>query len=150
MNTNIVNNRPARTRGRVATAAMLAAGAIAAGALGSVAPANASVDYYLALAYSLHTDIGGAAYNLNGESLANSLALQDCVDKGGAQCVVFVNVKNTCAALAVLGAKETSFATASDERTARVLAQKQNPGSHIGVSGCALNRPPRPELSPQG
>jgi Domain of unknown function (DUF4189) len=136
MNT-VSNTRSAR---RVA-ATLAAAGAIAAGALASGATANASVDYYLALSYSLGSDIGGAAYNMTDPSLANSLALQDCEHKGGRQCVVYVNVKNTCAAFAVFGTKESSFATASDDRTARVLATKQNPGSHIGVSGCSTGSP---------
>jgi hypothetical protein len=53
--------------------------------------------------------------------------------------VVYLALMNNCGAGAVLGKQETAIATASDVRTAETLALKRNPGSHIGMSGCARN-----------
>lgn len=143
-----------RTIFRTRTAPCLAAATmlVAAGALGSAAPASAQPDWYAGLAYSLHSRVAGLSYNMGDPQTATTLALQDCQNKGGGNCVVYYVAKNECAALAVFGAQEWSVAAAGEVHVARQLALKKNGGGQIGVSGCARNYRPeqRTEVGPTG
>ena len=130
-----------RARGRIAAAAM-AAGAVVAAALGTGSPANANVDYYVALAYSFTSDIGGMANNqTEAEPGARFAALRNCQDSGGNNCIWFGTFKNECAALAVLGAQDAATGTGPDIRTAEQNALAGNPGGRIVASGCAHTPP---------
>ena len=136
-------NNDTISRTRIAAAATLAAGAVLAGALGSAAPANAAPDLYIGLAYSFQSDISGIAVTGDREqSRIDSLGY--CHDSGGNHCVAFAVEKNTCAALAILGAQEYNTATGSTRKDAEDQALAQNPGSHIAVSGCASGSPRKP------
>lgn len=131
---------------RLAATTMLAAGAAAAAILAPPA-AHANVDYYVALAYSLESDIGGIANNVTDPEQARIGALKSCQDRGGNHCVWYGTFRNECAALAVKGVQEWVAIPAADLQTAEQKALAANPGSKIGVSGCAhvpKRRPPIP------
>lgn len=149
------NIRTSRSRVRLAAAAIAAAGAVAAGALGPVAPANANQTYWVALAYSFRSDIGGVKGLALSEQDARYGAQMDCQNKGGNHCTWFGSFENTCAALAVLGQHEWKTATGSNRSAAEQAALAANPGGRIVASGCASNPAPpvkttipRPTLSP--
>ena len=132
-----------RARGRIAAAAM-AAGAVVAAALGAGSPANASADYYVALAYSFQSDVAGMANNLTDSEQARFASLKNCQDdNGGNHCIWYGSFKNECAALAVLGAQDAATGTGPDIRTAEQNALAANPGGRIVASGCARTRPGR-------
>jgi hypothetical protein len=126
----------------MAVATALAAGTIVAGALGQSAPAEANVDYYVALAYSYQSDVPGFANNLTDSEEARFAALRNCQDaNGGNHCIWYGSFRNTCAALAVLGAKDWATGTGPDPRTAEQRALAANPGGRIVASGCAHTPP---------
>jgi hypothetical protein len=131
-----------RARGRIAAATMVAAGAVVAGALGTGSPANANVDYYVALAYSWQSNVGGMANNqTEAEPGARHAALRNCQDvHGGNNCTWYGTFKNECAALAVDGEKDWATGTGplfGGLQTAEQNALAANPGGRIVASGCA-------------
>jgi hypothetical protein len=136
-------NDYAVSRTRIAAAATLASAAVLAGTLGSAAPAHAAPDLYIGLAYSFQSDISGIAVTGDMEP-ARINSLGNCQDKGGNHCVAFAVEKNTCAALAILGAQEWNTATGATTKDAEDQAMAQNPGSHIAVSGCTSGSPRKP------
>jgi hypothetical protein len=125
-----------RRRGRIAAATALAAGAIVAGTLGQTAPANANVDYYVALSYSLERKFPGVAHNHTDAEQARIASLKACDSGVGSHCVWYGTFKNECAALAFLG---EAWATGAGPNlaTAKQNALAQLPGGQIGASGCA-------------
>ncbi len=124
-------------------AVTLAAGAALAGLFGTASPAGAASDLYVGLAYSFDTNVSGIA--VTGDSEQSRIgSLGNCQDKGGNHCVWFGSFKNTCAALAILGAQEWNTATGATRKDAEDQALAQNPGSHIAVSGCTSGNPRKP------
>jgi hypothetical protein len=95
------NSVPASRRRRSVTAAalLLAAGAIGAGALGPVAPANAAGSW-VALAWAPNNAALGWANNEASAQSARTDALAMCQHNGGTDCVVPVYGENDCAAIA--------------------------------------------------
>lgn len=130
---------------RLAVTTMLAAGAAAAAILAPPA-AQANVDYYVALAYSMESDVRGVAFNLTDPEQARIGALKNCQDDGGNHCVWYGTFRNECAALAVKGVQEWVAIPAADLQTAEQKALAANPGSKIGASGCAYVPKKRPQI----
>jgi Domain of unknown function (DUF4189) len=132
-----------RARGRIAAATMVAAGAVVAGALGTGSPANANVDYYVALAYSWASNVGGMANNQTEEEPgARIAALLNCQDVNlGNNCIWYGTFKNECAALAIDGEWDWKTGTGPTRQTAEQNALAANPGGRIAVWGCARTYP---------
>ncbi|RDH80182.1 DUF4189 domain-containing protein [Mycolicibacterium moriokaense] len=84
---------------KTATATMLAAAAVT-GAIGAVAPANAAVNRYLAIAYSPATGQWGYTQSLLDANQAKYDAVGYCLNKGGTDCRIVLWGDNECAALA--------------------------------------------------
>jgi hypothetical protein len=138
------------TRGRFAAAAILAAGALAAGTLGPAAPANAA-GTFLALAYQQSYGFGGKLIYRDAHGVGQSgvmdtariNALNDCQKNGGqtggGQCEVRVVGYNECAAVAASnGAEGWKIATATSYnlQLAEQIALANNGGGLIVVSAC--------------
>jgi hypothetical protein len=71
--------RKPSARARFAAAsALVAAGAMAASAVGYAAPANANVDWYGSLAYSLGSNVGGKSENMSDAETARLFSLNNC------------------------------------------------------------------------
>lgn len=154
---NIRQRKPAGGRG--AAALMAAAGVLVACALGTASPAYAA-DTYISLAYQLPS-LGQGEFSGVGISSsfdgAIASALADCKKNGGNTadflCESYVVATNECAAFSILNSN-WSTATGPSRQAAEERALQQNPGSHIGVSGCAVSLPtkgglPRPTLVPR-
>ncbi len=139
--------RPIRIR--FAVSAILA-GTIAAGMLGSAAPAQAA-DTYLALAYQQSYGFGGKlvyrdAHGVGQSGVSDTArinALNDCQKNGGqtggGQCEVRVVARNECAAVAASnGAQGWKIATATsyNQQLAEQIALASNGGGLIVVSAC--------------
>ena len=146
--------RPIRIR--FAVSAILA-GTIAAGMLGSAAPAQAA-DTYLALAYQQSYGFGGKLVYRDAHGVGQSIethtvarvsdtarinALNDCQKNGGqtggGQCEVRVVARNECAAVAASnGAQGWKIATATsyNQQLAEQIALASNGGGLIVVSAC--------------
>jgi len=135
---------------RFAAATVLAASAIAAGALGSVAPANAA-GTYLALAYQQSYGFGGKLIYPDAHGVGQSgvfdtariNALNDCQNNGGqtggGQCEVRIVAHNECAAVAASnGAQGWKIATATSYnlQQAERIALANNGGGLVVVSAC--------------
>ena len=138
------------TRGRFAPAAILAAGAIAAGAVGPAAPANAA-GTFVALAYQQSYGFGGKLIYRDAHGVGQSPvfdtarinALNDCQKNGGqtggGQCEVRVVANNECAAVAASnGAEGWKIATATSYnlQLAEQIALANNGGGLVVVSAC--------------
>jgi hypothetical protein len=138
------------TRGRFAAAAMLAAGAIAAGALGPAAPANAA-GTFVALAYQQSYGFGGKLIYRDAHGVGQSPvfdtarinALNDCQKNGGqtggGQCEVRVVANNECAAVAASNGAEwwkIATATSYNLQLAEQIALANNGGGLVVVSAC--------------
>ena len=118
--------RPIRIR--FAVSAILA-GTIAAGMLGSAAPAQAA-DTYLALAYQQSYGFGGKLVYRDAHGVGQT---------GGGQCEVRVVARNECAAVAASnGAQGWKIATATsyNQQLAEQIALASNGGGLIVVSAC--------------
>jgi hypothetical protein len=146
--TSTRQKRPPRRR--FAAAAILAAGAIAAGTLGPAAPANAA-GTFVALAYQQSYGFGGKliyrdAHGIGRSSVFDTArvnALNDCQKNGGqtggGQCEVRVVANNQCAAVAASnGAQGWKIATATsyNQQLAEQIAVANNRGGLVVVSAC--------------
>ncbi len=138
-----------RTRSRFA-AATLTAGAIAAGTVVAVAPANAA-DTYLALAYQESYGFAGKLVYRDAHGVGQSgvmdtarvNALDDCQKNGGqtggGQCEVRVVAHNECAAVAASNGAQgwkVASATSYNQQLAEQIALANNGGGLIVVSAC--------------
>ena len=134
---------------RFAAAAILA-GALAAGTLGSAAPANAA-DTFLALAYQQSYGINGKLVYRDAHGVGQSgvmdtariNAINDCQknggETGGGQCEVRIVARNECAAVAASNGTQgwkIATATSYNQQLAEQIALAQNGGGLIVVSAC--------------
>jgi hypothetical protein len=146
-----------RTYRRVAAAAILAAGTIAAGALGPAAPADAA-GTFVALAYqpSYEFDgkvVYGQAHGVGQSGVYDTArinALNDCEKNGGltggGQCEVRVVANSECAAVAAFRGHKTgdaeglhwyiATATSYNLQLAEEIAIANNGGGAVVVSAC--------------
>jgi hypothetical protein len=143
------HKRPAG--GRISAATLLAASvALAAGALGSAAPANAA-GTYLALAYQQSYGFQGKLVYRDAHGVGQSEvfdtarinALNDCATNGGqtggGQCEVRVVAFNECAAVAASNGKDgwkIATATSYNLQLAEQIAVANNGGGLVVVSAC--------------
>ena len=123
------------------TTLLVSTGAMVVGAFCAAAPAQAA-DAYVALSYSLQGKVSGMAVAATKDA-AEAESLSNCAANGGNQCVTYVSVLNSCAAIAV-GTdpalhQEFSTATNSLVEMARKQALSKNGGGVIGASGCTTN-----------
>ena len=123
-------------RRMMAATLLVAAGTIAAGALGAAAPANAQVDHFVAISYSEETHSWGTGWNYTDLDSARIRSLSECQDNGGNHCEFIAWAKNGCAALAVNGNYFYGWygATAAE---AQQGALQRNGGGYIAVTQCA-------------
>jgi hypothetical protein len=136
----------------------VAAGTTAASLLGATATANAAPDQYVAVAVGRGNDqppvvsIGGISVGTD-EHQNGITAQTNCVNNGGAGCVLEASSKNGCAAAAANDAGEIEAATDPSLQVARNSAMSKlqsQQGAHVVVSGCTTPQqappfqPPRP------
>jgi hypothetical protein len=142
---------------RVTAATMLAAGTIAAGALGPAAPANAA-NNFLALAYQPQYEfdgkvVWGQAHGVGQSGVYDTArinALNDCEKNGGltggGQCEVRVVANHDCAAVAAFRGHKVgdveglhwyiASATSYNLQLAEQIAVANNGGGAVVVSAC--------------
>ena len=118
--------------------ALIAGGAAAAAGFGAlaIAPAGASADTYVAIAYSEDAGVSGWANNASTRADAESMAMSHCADYGGTDCTIVVWAKNGCGALAVDGSNWAPGLGAT-LAAAEADALKDNGGGSIEVSKCS-------------
>lgn len=132
---------PVRRR-RITGATLLAASAIAVGALGAAAPANAdSGGPWVVIAYSPVNGIHGWANNRDTYKQAYDDALAYCISfGGGSSCTLGAYSHNQCAAVAAdIGNDWAKWAgrAGADLQGAEGAAVYENGGGQIVLSRCA-------------
>jgi uncharacterized protein DUF4189 len=143
------HKQPARSR--IAGVIVLTAGAaLAVGALGQTAPANAA-GTYLALAYQQSYGFGGKliyrdAHGVGQSGVSDTArinAINDCQrnggQTGGGQCEVRVVAFNECAAVAASDGQQgwkLATATSYNQQLAEQIALANNGGGLVVVSAC--------------
>jgi Domain of unknown function (DUF4189) len=135
------NAAPARRRRITAATLLVAAGALAAGAFGPAAPANADAGgQWVVIAYSPDNGIHGWANNRNTYQEALDAAMFNCRGFGGGQCTLGAFSHNQCAAVAAdIGNDWSKWAgrAGADLQGAEGAAVYENGGGQIVLSRCA-------------
>ena len=97
----------------------------AASVMLTVAPANAA-DYWAAIAYSPATGAWGWVNDADSAPIARNVALKSCIQEGGTDCEVVVEVQNGCLSLAET---DTQYAGGTGTNTA---AAEHNASAELG------------------
>jgi hypothetical protein len=129
-----------QTRRRMASAMLVAAGAVVAGALGSASPAHADQYTYLAIVYSPATGAYGWANGSDTPANLYNRAMQYCQNAGGTDCRLLGDAVNSCAALAVHIGQPDKFRAEfnyPNRLQADFNALRINPGGVIVLSRCS-------------
>ena len=118
------------------TTLLVSTGAMVNDAFCAAAPAQAA-DAYVALSYSLQSKVSGMAAAATKDA-AQAESLSNCAANGGNQCVTYVSILNSCAAIAVGTdpALHQGFSTATNfivEMALKRALSKNGGGCHRGV-----------------
>jgi Domain of unknown function (DUF4189) len=136
----MTTTKKTQTRRRMASAMLIAAGAVIAGALGSASPAHADEYTYLQIVYSPATGAYGWANGSQSPTDLYNRAMGYCQSYGGTDCRLLGTAVNSCGALAVHVGEPGNFRAAFNRTTrlqADLNALSLNKGGRIILSRCS-------------
>lgn len=119
---------------------LLAVAAIGAANVVAVAPAQADLNRWVAIAYSSTTRYWGYEVGYTNDRVTRSHAVSYCMNKGAASCVVVVDGMNTCVSLANNFHGDFAVAQNRDIGNASVAARLKLFAGRTLITACSDGR----------